>query len=778
MTRIKSRIVVFILLYAAFLGHAFAKTDTSVTITSWPNPSTYGETVTFTATVTPSSASGSVAFKDGTTTIGSAGLSNGVATYSTSALAIGSHSMTAVYAGNSSYNGSTSSPALTQVVNRTPTSVTLTSNHNPSTYGSTVTFSASVSPIAATGTVTFMDGSTTLGTSSLGGGTAKLANYMTSALIAGSHSITATYNGDSNYDVSTSSALAQVVNKANPALTLASSSNPSSYASPVTFTAAISPSIATGTVTFMDGSTTLGTGTISGGNATYSTAALTTGSHSISATYAGDANDNGSTSSSLTQVINQANSSLTLASSSNPTTYGTSVTLTATVSPALATGTVTFLDGGTAIGTNTISAGQATYTTSALGVGSHSITATYAGDANDSGSTASALTQIVNEATSSVTLASSSNPTTYATSVTFTATIAPQTATGKVTFFDGNITLGTGSISSGIAMYGTSALAAGSHLITGVYSGDTNYNGSTSSPLTQTINQANSSVAIASSSNPSALGSPVTFTATMTPSAATGTVAFLDGSTTLGTATISSGNSTYTTSNLTGGSHSITASYSGDANDNGSASVPLVQTVNQSQCSSGYQYSQAIVFNHLQVSNSDQTDFPVLISGTYSFLATIPNSGQVQSSDGFDIVFCSDAGGTAQLDHEIDTYNPITGAVNFWVRIPTLSHTTDTTIYLFYGNPNVTTSQRTKQESGRIITSRFITWVTGPLWACRISGPTQGNLSNSYQQTGFQPSPATGQIGGATAFTGDPNTYLYHESVSAYPREWNHSGDD
>jgi len=68
----------------------------------------------------------------------------------------------------------------------------------------------------------------------------------------------------------------------------------------------------------------------------------------------------------------------------------------------------------------------------------------------------------------------------------------------------------------------------------------------------------------------------------------------------------------------------------------------------------------------------------------------------VQSANGYDIVFSSDPEGASRLDHEIDSYDPVTGTVNFWVGIPTLSHTVDTVIYLFYGNPAVTVSQENK----------------------------------------------------------------------------------
>jgi predicted secreted protein len=174
----------------------------------------------------------------------------------------------------------------------------------------------------------------------------------------------------------------------------------------VTFTAtvaAISPGSGTptGTVTFKNGTVVLGSGTLSSGKATFSTSALTVGSHSITATYNGSANFNTSTSAVLTQTVNKAATSTTMTSSLNPSKLGQTVTFTAIVAavpPASGTptGSVTFKDGATVLQTMSLSSGKATFSTSALTVGSHSITVTYNGSANYNTSTSSVLTQTVN----------------------------------------------------------------------------------------------------------------------------------------------------------------------------------------------------------------------------------------------------------------------------------------------------------------------------------------------------------------------------------------------
>jgi len=326
---------------------------------------------------------------------------------------------------------------------------------------------------------------------------------------------------------------------------------------------------------------------LSSGSASLSISTLTAGSHSITATYSGDANNLGSTSTARTQTVSVVGSTTVVTSSGSPSTYGTGVTFTATVTPVtgtgMPTGTVTFKDGSTTLGTGTLNgSGIATYQTSSLTVGSHSITAVYAGDANDTGSTSAVVSQVV-QTTTTTSLTSSGSPSNPNQSVTFTATVTPVTGTGTptgtVTFKDGSTTLGTGTLNgSGIATYPTSTLAAGSHSITAVYGGDANDTTSTSSALTQVVLKA-TTTSLRSSLNPSIISQSVTFTATVSPITAGGTVTFMDGSTTLGAGTLAGGVATYQTSSLGVGSHSLTAVYGGDANNASSTSTVLTQTV-------------------------------------------------------------------------------------------------------------------------------------------------------------------------------------------------------
>ena len=196
-------------------------------------------------------------------------------------------------------------------------SVNLASSQNPSTSGQSVTFTASVagSAGAATGTVSFLDGTTAIAgcaSIAMSGGSAQCT---LSSLAAGTHSITAQYSGNSSYSAGTSSPISQVV-KANASVAVTSSLNPSTAGQSVTFTASVTgpAGVATGTATFLEGAASISgcAGVaLSGGAATCATGSLATGSHSISVQYSGNAAYNPGSSSALTQTVNAAASAST-----------------------------------------------------------------------------------------------------------------------------------------------------------------------------------------------------------------------------------------------------------------------------------------------------------------------------------------------------------------------------------------------------------------------------------------------------------------------------------
>jgi hypothetical protein len=485
--------------------------DGSVTVVaSAPNPSTYGQSVTFTATVTAAAPgagtpTGTVAFYDGSTSLGSATLSGGSASLTTSALVAGSHPITAHYQGDTNFSGGTST-AVTQVVNQDGSVTNLSgSSVNPSVFGQAVTFTATVTAVSPgsgtpTGVVAFYAGSALLGTSGLGAGSASLT---TSALPPGTVLVTATYEGDSNFTPSNSAPHNQTVGQDGSATAVNAVPSPSVFGQAVTFTATVSAAppgggTPTGTITFYDGSTALDTETLAGGSASFTTSALALGTHPITAIYGGDTDFTESTSPVVNQVVSRFDSTTEVSSAVEPSVFGQSVTLTATVSAAppatgTPTGQVTFYDGGTALDTETLVNGTASYTTSALDVGGHSITAQYSGNAEFVGSPSTAVTQTVNQDGSTTAVASSLNPSNVGGFVTFTATVtadAPGSGVpaGHVTFYDGTTAIDTKTLVGDTASFTTSALSAGGHSITVQYGGSTDFAASTSTAITQTVN--------------------------------------------------------------------------------------------------------------------------------------------------------------------------------------------------------------------------------------------------------------------------------------------------
>jgi hypothetical protein len=530
-----------------------------------------------------------VTFTDGATQLGTATLAGGIATISSSSLAVGSHTITASYGGNSNFTSS--SATITQTVNQATSSIVLTSSGSPKVYGQNVTFTASIAPQnggIATGTITLNDGATALGTVTVAG---NAANFSTTTLAAGTHSITATYSGDSNFSGSTSPPIAQVVNEAATTVALTSSKNPSYLGQPVTFSATVTGQnggAVSGTVAFKQGGTTLATVTLLNGQAAYTTMSLTAGTHSIKGVYSGDNNNLTSTSAVVNQVVNSLPAATTtqVATSGSPSFIGQTVTFTATITstygPIPNGETVTFYDGASAIGAGLTTGGVATFQTASLTVKTHTIKATYSGDANLKSSSGT-VTQVVSLYGSTTTVTSSPNPSSYGQTIELTATVTsgvPGGLIGTVTFKNGATTLGTGTLSGDTATLSTTKLAVGSFTITATYSGDTQV-GPSSGTATQTVNQAMTTTAVSSSVNPSKTGQTVKFTATVTSptTSPTGTVTFMDGSTTLGTGTLAGGKTSFSTSTLSAGPHNITAVYNGTANIEGSTSAVLVQTV-------------------------------------------------------------------------------------------------------------------------------------------------------------------------------------------------------
>ncbi len=505
---------------------------------------------------------------------------------------------------------------------------TLDSSSNPSTLGQSVTFSATVHgvlPDIPLGGVVFLDGVTPLNTPAVlvpnfdgtcpfcvPDGTST-ATFSTSDLSGGSHVITA--SAVSQYGVSVSDPLFQTVQGASTTTTVAAApASPTVFGQGVTFTATVvanpsSVGTPTGTLQFTDNGVNFGgSQTLSGGSASVTSSGLSVGPHNIVANYDSDNPTFLSSSGNLDQQVNMASTVTGLASTANPSIFGQPITLTATVgvlTPGAGnpTGTVSFADGSTSLGTEPITGGQATITTAGLSVGPHNLTAAYNGDSDFIASTGT-LTQTVNQAPTVTTVVSSANPAVFGQKVTFSATVCPLppstmptqrpsgmvvfTADGASTPFDAETVSGAsappGCSSATSAAIGTFSVAT--HSITASYMGDTNFVAS-SGALTggQVVNKAPTSTALTSAPNPSFFGDGVTLTATVSvppPGAGvpTGTVTFTDGTTILGTGTLNAADqATFTTAGLQVGTHTIAATYGGDVDFLASTSTSQSQLV-------------------------------------------------------------------------------------------------------------------------------------------------------------------------------------------------------
>jgi hypothetical protein len=597
----------------------------------------------------------------------------------------GSYTEAATFSGDSNYSGSSSPQTGNFIITSATSTTTVTSGTNPSTYGQPVTFTATISGqygevkgrkgavrgrglVAGhaqdvSGTVAWSS-NTGCGTTAVTTGNPGTATCTTSILGTGTDAITAAYSGDNNHSGSTGTLSGgQGVTQAGTSINVTNvspASEPFGQDAPVTITAVLSwagsgVAPTAGNVTISgNGNGSYGTTSCGGpsGNtitctATYTpTAADVVGSYTEAATFSGDNNYTSSSSSQSNNFsITQATSSTAVASSANPSTYGTSVTFTATIDGQYGevkgrngamlrraltgrankgraqdvSGSVTWSTN-TGCGTTSVTTGNpgtATCTTSSLGVGTDSITATYSGDSNHSGSTGTLPGgQVVNSgATTSISVTGVSPATEiYGQDQSITITAVLSWTGSGVAPTAGDVAIGGNGPS---ATYGTTSCGApsgntitctntytptvadtvGSYTESATFAGDGNYSGSTSSQTNNfAITQASSSTSVSSGTNPSTYGQPVTFTATISGEyglvkgrngALLGRALIKNGAksqdvsgsvqwstnTGCGTTTVTTGNpgtATCTTTSLPGGTDTVTATYSGDSNHTGS----------------------------------------------------------------------------------------------------------------------------------------------------------------------------------------------------------------
>ena len=529
-----------------------------------PTTAVYG--TQFTATTRGGSGTGAVTF----TASGGCSNADALVTITSGSQAC---SVAAAKAGDSTYQAATASPALVVTTKAQQAGLTVTT---PAAASFGTSFTATATGGTTTGAVTF----SASGACGNSGGASLIS--MTSG--TGTCTVSATRAGNDNYDPVTGTSTATALRIASQ-VALSSSLNPAIFGQTTTLKAKVTSGVGIpgGSVTFLDGSATLGVAPLDASGQATLPATLAVGAHTITANYAGDNNRTGNTA-SLVQSVAKASTTTTLTSTPNPSGPRETVVFTVAVTSqfnGLVTGTVTLKRGQTTLATAPLQGGTATLPLSTLDTGTSTITALYSGDRSSAASTSNAVTQTVVEPSASTTLrlTSSRNPSLVGQAVTFTATVTSRTAgtpSGSVTFSRGRTTLQVIPLVAGRAALTTDALAAGSATIVATYSGDRVYQPSDAS-LTQVVNKASTVTRLTSTPNPSAVRQAVVFTvvvSTSTGAAPTGTVSILEGSTTVATAPVGAGGaSTLTVSTLAKGRHNLRAVYSGDAAHAGSTTA-------------------------------------------------------------------------------------------------------------------------------------------------------------------------------------------------------------
>jgi hypothetical protein len=543
-------------------------------------------------------------------------------------------SIVATYSSDTNYAASTS-PVQSVTQNGTATTISLVQTPTNAVYGQTITLTATVTPFTAGSNsgdiVTFFDGTANIGSGNVS--SSGVATITLSSPTTGSHSFTAVFGGDCNYNLtgSTSVALLETVGKATPTVTWA---NPA----PIAYGTALSTTQLNATASAPGNAAVPVTGTFVYTPAVNAYPAA--GTVTLSVTFTpNDTTDYATVTTTVPITVTPA--TLTLSASDAKRQYGAA-------NPTF-TGTITGQQG-----SDTFTESFTTAATATSAPGTYSIVP------SATGTNLANYTQVVNNGTLTIYQASATASLTASPllaaqgqAVTLTATVASSTTgtpTGTVNFLDNGNPLGTGTLTNGVATYSATTLPLGNNVITASYSGDTNFSTATATGVSVTVAQnvlaitANSTSRVYGAANPTFTGTitgeqngdtftegfttsattssvPGTYdivpsasgpnlsqyqqsiqkgtltitqasaTSTLTLSATsvtqgqsvtatvlvtsatsgtpTGTVTFLNNGKSLGTATLSNGTATYSTTSLPVGSNVITATYGGDPNFTG-----------------------------------------------------------------------------------------------------------------------------------------------------------------------------------------------------------------
>jgi large repetitive protein len=606
---------------SADLSQLVVPQATTATVGVSPSPSPFGGAATLTATVSPGTTgpaapSGTVSFyaNGGQDFLGSAPVTTtqGVTTaqVTTYWLPAGAGTVTASYSGDVNYaganyaTGDTSPPiedTVTSGAAAFSTATTATASTSTPIVGQAVTYTATVASVAPvdgtpTGTVTFTGDAGTMCTTSLNEGSPDQATCTTTYGAAGTDAVTASYSGDGAYISSVSGPVQVTIGLAQNETSLQASPTAPVVGDEVDFTATVAQvapgqGTPTGDVTISGAAGALCTAALNEQSPDQATCSTTYGAvttDSLTASYVGDGNDQGSTSGAVPLTVGAAATTTSLSSSDANPVVGETVAFVADVSAntpgtGTPTGSVSFVGGAGTLCTATLGGAdpdQASCSTTYAAPAADEVTADYQGDGNFSPSVSSPQSESVGEDQTTTLLAAQPAALVVGQPVTYTATVSASapgsgTPTGVVKISGAGGFRCTAALDLAAmdqANCTTTYTSQQTDSVTATYQGDGNYAGSSSSVLGEPVSPAATSTGLSVDNSSPAIGQTVNFTATVavaSPGAGTptGEVVFTGDNGTICTATLgTNGAATCATSYGAAGSDSVTATYQGDGN--------------------------------------------------------------------------------------------------------------------------------------------------------------------------------------------------------------------
>ncbi len=467
----------------------------------------FGQPVTFTATVTASKTAtptGTFTFFDGTTALATVPIDASLtATFTTIDLAVGKHSVFALYSGDANFPQVTTANVPVTVFQAT-TQTNATASSTSAAFGEAITVSIDVSALTGgvpTGQIAIFDNGNQIGFGTLDA--AGNSTFITSQLELGPHTLLILYPGSTNFTASQAQTIDITINPSDSTTGLVADPVSVTFGDPINLNAFVniqapgtgSPS---GSVNFFTNGTLLGSADLALGKALLSVSSLPVGNYQVLAKYLGNGAVGASSSGLVGISVAPTTSSTSLSITPSVTRVGDSVTLSAAVADKagrpVSVGTVTF--SGTQNGlpvsftVNGVTPvnGVASTTVTGLAIGTADFTASFSGTPSITTSNAAPLTATINRALAASAITNSAGNTSTAAlgkDVTFTTFFAPPTGlttpvTGTVIFRDNGAPLQTVQIVNGVAAL-TARLTLGSHTITADFSGNASYAPSTTS---------------------------------------------------------------------------------------------------------------------------------------------------------------------------------------------------------------------------------------------------------------------------------------------------------